>query len=638
MRGDAVFPCGGYMGKMLRVDLSEGTFREEELDPALAREFLGGRALGARLLYSEQPGGVDPLGPDNRLIFLTGPLTGTLAPSSARFTITTRSPQTGIYLYSICSGDFGPALKQAGYDGLIVQGQAPRPVYLKLLDGKAELVPAEHLWGRNTGDTQRTLRAELPRAARDWAQITCIGPAGERLSWMACVMHGLRAAGRGGPGAVMGSKKLKAIVVGGEQNLPLHDFGGFMEAVGRARAAIAAAPFLCQGMARYGSAISVGITQTHGIFPVRNWQRSSFAGMEKLRPENYRERYVQRDIACPTCPVACSKLTRVPEGPYRGAGTDGPEYETIYAFGSAWEQSDLAPVIEADRLCDEYGLDTISCGVTLAFAMECAEKGLIDPSWLQDMPLQFGRAEAVGTLIRQIALRQGLGDLLADGARAAAERIGGGSADFAMHCKGMELGGYDPRGVRGQALVFACGPRGGCHHGGGYVIGEEVVSGKWDRFSVQGKGELVRRARDFRMAIDSAVYCAFLGVGCKLEQAADMVARATGWEVDAAELLRIAERGCNVERLLNVREGIRRAHDTLPPRLLREALPDGPAAGQVLGVDLELLLDEFYTACGWDTATGIPTRAKLAELGLKDLAAAAGPEGTAAARRSGREQ
>jgi aldehyde:ferredoxin oxidoreductase len=607
------FPYLGYMGKLLRVDLSSRSWRVEPLDPLLAEGYLGGRGLAARILYDEVPAGIEPLSPANKLLFLTGPLVGTVSPSSGRYSLSCRSPLTGLYLFTICSGLLGGELKQAGYDGLIIEGRADEPSVLRIVDGRVEIVGAGEVWGRDTVETQAILRRSMARWGE--AKIACIGPAGERQSRTACVLSELRAAGRGGPGAVMGSKNLKAVAVIGSGDVRVHHLPGFMDQVREAWQGIAATPFLRQGLSRYGSAITVGVVHEHGIMPSYNWQQATFDGAEGLLPRTMRERAVLKDVACPTCTVGCSKICRGTDGSI----SEGPEYETVYAFGSQCGIGDIHRVVQADMLCDLYGLDTISAGVTIGWVMECVQRGLLGADQLDGLDVRFGRGEVVPILLRKMAEREGVGAALADGVEAARIHFGIEDTSFSMHAKGMELGGYDPRGVKGQALVFSAGPRGGCHHAGGYVVMEEVVSGKWDRFANQGKGAMVRRMREFRMVIDSAIYCAFQGAGLGLEGAARLVNAATGMAWTVPDLLRAAERSSNVERAYNVRLGIRRSADTLPRRLLAEPIPAGPSAGQT--VDLEPLLDEFYADCGWDGATGIPTAARLHALGLDDVAA-----------------
>jgi aldehyde:ferredoxin oxidoreductase len=607
----------GYTEKLLRIDLTSGSSREEQIDPVLLRAFIGGRGLGAALLYREVGKEADPLSPENKLIFTSGPLVGTTAPCSGRFCVSTKSPQTGIYLFSLCSGRFGETMRRSGYGALIIEGKASRPVYLLIDNGEVEMRDAGVLWGMNTDETEGRLRKELARTNR--VSVACIGPAGENLLKLACIISEQRAAGRGGSGAVMGSKNLKAVAVAGKNQILVHDEDEFKKVVRDARKHIKDNPFLMDSLGRYGTATSVNLTSAYGIFPVRNWQKGTLETVDALRPQTMREKFVIRDKACPACPIACSKITSVASGHFAGAKTDGPEYETIYAFGSGCENSSMESIIHADMLCDQLGMDTIACGVTIAFAMECFEKGIITLKDTGNLALRFGNEEVIPVILRQMARREGFGEVLADGVRAAASRIGKGSEQFAMHAKGMELGGYDPRGVKSQALVLACGPRGGCHHAGGYVIHAELVSGNFDRMAVRGKGSLVKMARDLRAVMDSAIYCAFLASAYKLDVAAQMIGAATGWEIDEGELIQAGERISNIERMYNVREGLRRDDDTLPERLLHDPLPDGPSAGAVLGKDFDLMVDELYEVCGWDPKTGVPLPDTLQRLGLDSI-------------------
>lgn len=606
-----------YTGRLLRIDLSSGESKEEEIDPDLLRSFIGGRGLGAYLLYRDVSPSVDPLGPENKLIFTNGPLVGTTAPCSGRFNINTKSPQTGIYLFSLCSGRFGEFMRKSGYEAVIVEGKARRPVYLLLDESGAAVKEADRFWGMDTSRTEKELKRALQPGVK--CSIACIGPAGENLVKTACIMSERRAAGRGGAGAVMGSKNLKAVVAAGNRKVLVYDEEGFREAVKKARGLIRDNPFLMESISPFGTATSLNLTSSYGVFPVRNWQKSVLEGIDALRPQTMREKFLRRDKACPTCPIACSKITAVDTGPFAGAKTEGPEYETIYAFGSACDNASMESIIRADQLCDELGMDTIACGVTIAFAMECFEKGIIGPEETNGIDLRFGNAEAIPDILQKMAAREGIGELLADGVKAASDRLGQGTERFAMHAKGMELGGYDPRGVKGQALVLACGPRGGCHHAGGYVIHAELVSGMFDRMAVKGKGALVKQARDLRAVMDSAIYCAFLAAAYKLDVAAEMIRASVGWDVDEKELGLAGERISNMERMFNVKAGLRREDDTLPQRLLEEPLADGPSEGGVLGADFDLMVDELYETCGWDKGTGVPTPGKLNELGLKKI-------------------
>jgi aldehyde:ferredoxin oxidoreductase len=604
-----------YRGKLLRIDVEKKTWREEDLDPHILRAFIGGRGLGAYLLYREVGPGVEPLSPDNKLIFTSAPLAGTLAPCSGRFCVNTKSPQTNIYLFSLCSGRFGENMRKAGYEALILEGASQEPINVHIVDGGVTFEDASSYLGMTTDLTEEKLKKSLKHRV----SVACIGPAGEGKLKTANIMSETRAAGRGGAGAVMGSKNVKAVVVGGSNPIRVQDEVGFKQINTKARQLIKENAFLMESLAPFGTAVSANLTSAYGVFPVRNWQKGEFEAIDNLRPQTMREKFLRRDKACPACPVACSKITAVDAGPFAGATTEGPEYESIYSFGSCCDNPSMESIIYADQLCDQLGMDTIACGVTIAFAMECFERGLLGTRDTDGLELRFGNAEVIPELLQKMVKREGIGGVLADGVVEAADRIGKGSEKYAMHAKGMELGGYDPRGIKSQALVLACGPRGGCHHAGGYVIQAELVSGKFDRLAANGKGPLVRMARDLRAVMDSAIYCAFLASAYRLEVAAPMIRAATGWDVDPDELAVTGERISNIERLFNTRDGLRREHDTLPLRVRNEPLPDGPSKGEMLGEDFDAMVDEFYDVCGWDKTTGIPLPERLRDLDLDKM-------------------
>ncbi len=600
--------------RVLVVDVGTGETSEETLSPRVTRDFVGARGLGAYYLFRNLEPGIDALDPRNPLIFGAGPLAGTTAPGGARASLVTKSPQTGIYLFSITSGRLGPALKRSGYDLVVLTGRAERPVYVEMDGGRVRVRDAEHLWGLDTQATQEVLRLEL---RDDKAAITCIGPAGERLVPSANLINERRALGRGGAGAVMGSKNVKALVIRwGDEAPSLADPAGFRAAARAAVRELRAHPFTSGPLKAFGSVSTVAVAAHAGILPADNWRRTaSPEEAERLMGDELRDRYLVKDVPCgDPCPSRCSKITVVREGPYAGSMTEGPEYETVYSLGTACGVFDLATIIHADSLCDLYGIDSISVGVTIAFAMECAERGLLSEEDTGG-PLRFGDGEAVVRLVRDTAFREGLGARLAAGTRALAAAIGGGAEGFAMHAKGMELGGYDPRGAKGMALVYACGPRGGCHHAGGYTVAVELSNPDIDRFADTGKARLTLGTRDRRAGFaDAAGTCAFLIVGLQDGTVADLVSAASGFDYSPADLYLAGARINALERVINVREGVRPEDDSLPARLTAETLPDGPAAGQ--RVDLALMRSEFYRESGLDPRTGLPTSETLERLSL----------------------
>jgi aldehyde:ferredoxin oxidoreductase len=612
-------PHGARWGKVLVVDVGNGETREEPLDGRAAADFLGGRGLGAYYLFQMLPAGTGALAPANPLIFATGPLSGTGAPGGARAAVVTKSPQTGLYLFCITGGELGPVMKRSGFDLIVLTGRSEEPVYVEVSGGKARIHKASHLWGLDTQAAQEYIRDELPGG--DLA-ITCIGPAGERQVPYACLLNERRALGRGGAGAVMGSKNVKALVVrASEDTAPVADPARFKAAVRTLNEELRTNPFTSGPLKLHGSVSTVAVTLNTGIMPADNWQRSAVreeaAG---LLGDALRERYLVKDTPCGTpCPSRCSKVTVVREGPYAGATTEGPEYETVYSLGTACGVFDLGAVIAADQLCDLLGVDTISVGVTIAFAMECFEKGLLTREDTDGLDLRFGNADAVLKLVHDAAYREGFGARIALGSRALAEEIGEGSEAFAMHAKGMEIGGYDPRGVKGMALVYGCGPRGGCHHAGGYTVTVELTDPKFDRFADTGKAPIALGTRNRRAAgADSAGTCAFLTVGMQDATLAEAIAAATGHEFTAPDIYLTGERINALERVINVREGLRPQDDTLPRRLREESVPDGPLAGHT--VDFDLMRAELYAASGLDAGTGLPTAETLERLGLSWVA------------------
>ncbi len=606
---------GARWGKVLFVDVASGESRVEPLDLKAANDFVGGRGLGAYYLFKLLPAGADPLGPENPMIFAAGPLSGTQAPGGARAAVVTKSPQTGLYLFCITGGLLGPAIKHSGFDLIILTGRSDRPVYVEIADGAAKLHAAEHLWGLDTQSTQEFIRKELRPGE---LAITCVGPAGEHQVPYACLLNERRALGRGGAGAVMGSKNVKALVVRkGDQAAPVADPEGFKAAVRKVNEELRTHPFTSGPLKMFGSMSTVAVTLNSGIMPADNWQRA--ATLEEsagLLGDTLRDKFLVKDEPCGIpCPSRCTKVTVVREGPYAGAMSEGPEYETAYALGTSCGIFDLGTVIAADQLCDQLGMDTISVGVTISFAMECFEKGLLTLEDTGGIDLRFGNAEALMQLIHDAAYQTGFGARIALGSRELARQIGHGSEAFAMHAKGMEVGGYDPRGAKGMALVYGCGPRGGCHHAGGYTVTVELTNPDVDRFADSGKAPLTLGTRNRRAAgSDSAGTCAFLSIGMQDDTLASLIATATGQEFGAADIYLAGERINALERVINVREGLRPEDDAVPRRLIDEALADGPLAGQT--VDFDLMRAEFYAASGLDPATTLPTAETRARLGL----------------------
>lgn len=602
------------MGKLLRVNLTDGTIKEEKISDEVLKMFIGGRGLGVKILYDELKPGVDPFSPENKIAILTGPLTGTAAPSSGRWCSVTKSPLTGTIHDSHSGGFFGPELKFAGFDGIIIEGASEKPVYLWVHDGEAELRDASCLWGMDTHDTTDTICKELGDPE---IKVACIGPAGENLVRIACIINDKhRAAGRGGHGAVLGSKRLKAIAVRGTQKPPIAEEEAFREAVRKSLDKIKESAITNQALPTYGTAVLVNIINEHGAYPTRNFQTGVFPTASRTSGETMTETILVKKKPCWGCPIACGRVTKVPPWSiYSGEG-EGPEYETIWAFGAQCGVDNLEAIAKANYLCNELGVDTISMGHTIGTAMELYEKGYIKPDQTRGVDLKFGNASAIVELTWRTAYRSGLGNDLAEGAKRLAEKYG--APELSMDVKGQELPAYDPRGAQGLGLNYATSNRGGCHLRA-YLIAPEIlgVPEKLDPLTTEGKAQWVITFQDMFAVCDSLVLCKFVTFAFGAEEFADMFSAATGWKVSADDLMKTGERIYNLERAFNIREGFKgREEDTLPKRLLEEPMPEGPAKGYV--VKLNEMLDEFYRLRNWKD--GIPTKKKLRELGLDKAA------------------
>jgi aldehyde:ferredoxin oxidoreductase len=582
--------------KVLDVDLSAGTIESRALDAEIVRLFLGGRGLGARLLWDLVGPNVESFSPGNALIFCAGPLTGTAFPSASRFTVSTKSPLTGTVLDANSGGFWGMRFKRAGYDALIVRGRADSPRYLEVTPSGAALRDASELWGKTVPETTAALGQGSRRS------VLCIGPAGENLVLFAAIMNdGTRALGRGGAGAVMGAKNLKAVVVEGEEKAELEDNARFRFVRYEVSKHLTANPVTSQALPQFGTAVFMNIVNAIGALPTRNFQQAQFEEAENISGEALTDRLLVKATTCWDCPIACTRVTKT--GREEG---EGPEYQSLWGLGAACGIADLEAIAEANYLCNDLGLDTISTGSTIACAMELAERGIIDSD------LRFDRADLLRETIHSIAYRRGLGDELAEGSRRFAQARG--ALEYSMSVKGMELPAYDPRGMQGQGLLYATSNRGGCHTRGN-MLGPEVLGlpKLIDRFQVQGKAGTVVLHQNSAAAIDSLVLCKFVSFAVAEEYYGRALAALTG---TSADLIRVGERVWNLERLYNLREGFSRADDTLPRRLLAEPVPEGPSKGWVS--HLPEMLDEYYRFRGWDE-NGVPTDRKLEELGLGGL-------------------
>jgi len=606
----------GWIGKILRVDLSNSSFAVEDLDPDLAKDYVGGRGLAEKYLVDEIDPTVDPLSEDNKLIFATGPLTGTGLIASSRYMVITKSPLNNCIACSNSGGYFGPEIKYAGYDMIIFEGKAPEPVYLMIKDDVIEFKSATDLWGKQTDETEDLIRAEI---GSQWKgrefRIASIGPAGERLCRVACVINDkARAAGRSGVGAVMGSKNLKAIAVMGTKGIPVPDRNKFRDII---KASITknrsdVAKVTAQALPIFGTSVLVNIINESGILCTNNFQTGVFADAMKISGENIKDTILKRNKGCFACPMACGRATVIKDKKYEGEG-EGPEYETVALMGASCGINDLAPIAKANYLCNQLGMDTIDVGNIVACLMELFEKGYL-PEKDIGFKANFGNGEALVKLTTMMGLREGIGDVMAEGGYALAEKYG--HPELFMGVKKQGLPAYDPRGVQAMGLSYATSNRGACHVRS-YGIAVEIlgVNQKLDPLESKGKPEVIKAFQDLTGVIDSSGLCLFVSLaeGFSVDDMVDMLEVCTGAGYTRENVLLAGERMWNMERLFNLKAGITKADDTLPPRFLKEPMPEGPAKGLVSKLDE--MLPQYYELRGWN-AEGIPSPGKLAELGL----------------------
>lgn len=621
----------GYNGKVLRVDLTSGAIRLEEPPEIVYRTYLGGGGLTSYYLLRELKPGIDPLSPDNILVFASSVISGAPIAGMVRFTVAAKSPLTGGYGEAEAGGFWGPELKFSGYDAVIITGRAERPSYLWINDGQVEIRSAENIWGLETGPAQEAIREEL-REKR--ARVALIGPAGENLVRYACVMNELRHAnGRTGMGAVMGSKNLKAIAVRGTNRLDLHDQDKLRE-LSRALAEEIGRHGPNKVLRKLGTPNIVMILNSQGILPTRNFRTGFFEGAENISGERMFETILKGGRSCYACAVRCKREVEISSGPYETSPDyGGPEYETLSSLGSLLGIDDIQAIAKGNELCNRYTLDTISTGVAIGFAMECCEKGLITREDTGGIEFKFGNPEAMLKGIEWIAFRKNsLGDLLAEGVKIAAARIGKGSEAFALHIKGQELPMHDPRGKTGQGLSFAISPTGADHVRAPHDTPFQSAGANLERIALLGLLEPVgvremgpRKVRNFLYLhfiwslYESLGVCNFVAGpvwALTLPKLVEVVQAVTGWETSIWELMKVGERTVNMARIFNLREGFGRRDDNLPDRLF-EPLEGGALQGKGLDrQEFEELLTLYYEAMGWSPEDGVPTRGKLAELNL----------------------
>jgi aldehyde:ferredoxin oxidoreductase len=608
----------GYHGKLLRVDLTQRKIAVQKLDDALLEKYVGGVGIGAKILFEETTPNTDPLGAENVLIACTGPFTGTMVPSSSRHHIMARSPLTGLFGESNVGGSWGLHFKRTGYDGIVITGKADTPVYLWIHDDAIEIRDATPIWGKDSYDSAAWLKAETTSKA------TCavIGPAGERLVKIAGIPHIgtiVRAAARTGLGAVMGSKNLKAMVVFGTQSVPLANEAALKAEV---KSILPHVKEVTKAFSKYGTSGGIENYEKIGNFPLQNWRGSRWEGVSKINGVVMHDTILTGRKACLMCPIACGRHIKISEGPYAPLDCEGPEYETIGTMGGECLIDDLEAICKANELCNRYGLDTMSTGSMVAFAMEAYEKGILTKADTGGLELTWGNADALIELVHKIGQREGIGALMGEGSRRMAEHLGENAVEFAVHVKGLEPSAHDPRRFFSQAISYATAARGGCHNASwshpyelGLSMPEIGIPEPQDAYQVEGKAEFAATLQNMNCMQDALVICRFSQVGkaVTVNNCINWYNLITGLNIDLKGFMNIGERIFNLKRMFNNRIGISRKDDVLPPRFLTLNRKDPELTNQL--PPMGQLLSNYYQYRQWDE-TGIPTPGKLAELGL----------------------
>lgn len=622
--------AGGYSGQILDVDLTDGSVRKRPLDRGFALSYIGGRGFSSRILWDEVKPGIDPFSPENVVIFAAGPLNGTPTPSGGRLTVATKSPMTGALGDTNSGGYWAPELKYAGFDAIIIRGRSEEPVYLWIEDGRAELRTAQHLWGQKIGETSQIVKEEI---GDDDIHICAIGPGGENLVRYACVITDEEGAGgRCGIGGVMGSKRLKAVVVRGSHDVLIAHPTRFKEALDAYRETLVGEAWT-ETLRRLGTPNLTAHRQRLGIWGAKNFQRGTIEDYEPISGETFREKFLLKPLGCMGCMVRCRRYSAIREGS-SPVYTKGPEYETIHALGAKPYVTDPAIILRAHSLCDEYGIDEQTTGSSIAMAMELYERGILKKDQVDGQELVFGNGAALLYFIESIAHRKGFGDLLAEGTKIMGERL---NADYyAIHVKGLEVDAADPRALVTRALTYAVATRGSCHLRGFPYIDEFIkpeearahfgTAAVSDVNVLEGKGKMVAWSEDWVTIADLMGLCKFAWYRSRsfpmlikrgLELVGEIFVASTDLPMTTEELYRCGERVYNVEKLFNLREGFGREADYPPPRFFEEEIPDGPAKGAKLNrKEYDRLLDNYYEARGWHKTTGKPTPEKLRSLGL----------------------
>ena len=620
----------GYFGKQLRIFLDTKEVIVEEIESAVLKKYLGGVGYGARVLYDEIEKGIDPLSPDNKIIFATSPLTENNIPGGGSIMLCFKSPLTHVWGESRCGGDFGPDLRRAGFDALIIEGRSTEPVFLAINDDDVSFRPAGHMVGKKVTEKTAIMRDELndPKIS-----VMCIGPAGEKLVKIATVMSGHRAAGRCGAGAVMGSKNLMGIAVKGTHKAKIANPEKMKTAIKNAMNIIRESE-IAAGFKEHGTPGDMGPNDAAGDWPTKNWHSNSWGKGEELYDKFFENHLVKNNGCYRGCPIACGRIADVKKGKFQTPAHEGSEYESLSAFTAFVLNENIEAAIHSTYLCNEYGIDTISAGALIAFAMECYENGILTKEDVAGMDLSWGNPDVLPELVRMISLREGIGDTLAEGVKVASEKIGKGSEEFAIHGKGLEAPAHDPRSGKALAVTYGTASRGLCHIQP--LEGMAYDSGKLDwgltaygipdpnsveRWDEKGKGQIVKILQDGLVLPDILNTCKFfMYAGITLDNLADLLSASTGWDIKGVDLLEVGERVLNLQRLFNMREGLSRKDDILPERIKQK-----PAFGfyekedQCAIKDFEGMLDEYYEARKWDTKTGMPSKEKLKELGLEEL-------------------
>jgi aldehyde:ferredoxin oxidoreductase len=622
-------PTYGYAGKQLRISLNNRKVTVENIDPKVLRRYIGGTGYAARILYDELKKGIDPLSKANKLIFATSPLSLNRIPGGGSVMVCFKSPLTNAWSESRCGTDFGPDLKRAGYDALIIEDRSEKPVYIVINDDDIEIKPAEHLTGKSISEKMKMIREQLDDQK---ISVMCIGPAGEKLVKIAVAMSDQRAAGRCGVGAVMGSKNLIGIAVKGSKEVRVAQPEKLKEAIKKAMKVVRENE-VAAGFKEHGTTGEMVPNDAAGDWPTKNWHSNHWGKAEKIYDEFYNNKLIKNHACYRGCPIACGRIAEVKEGNYKTPVHEGSEYESLSAFTAFVLNDNIEAAIHATYLCNEYGIDTISAGAIIAFAMECYEHGVIKKKDIGDLDLSWGNPDALPELVRLISMREGIGDILAEGVKIASEKLGKGSEEFAIHGKGLEAPAHDARSGKALAVTYGTANRGMCHiHP---LEGMAYDSGKFDfgmvkyglpdpntvhRWDEKGKGKSVKILQDGLIVPDILSTCKFfLYGGLNIDNYADMLSALTGWEIDGWELLKVGERVTNLQRLFNMREGFGRNDDLIPKRARKI-----PSFGiykdeQRCAIkDYEGMLNEYYEARGWDLITGKPSKEKLRELGLEE--------------------